>query len=303
METKEFAIDPKWFDLDDDSNEIRQAFLKSGVRTFLEEQGLVFPKGAYATFDRERNVLPVRHNGLALQSIGWAVELLQPIPEPVDIGPPYIVEGPPKPESFPLHKKLRELVLPSITFDRANVRTAVKELKRMSVELDISEEPVRRGVNIIVKSDATVADGSPEAIPTPAEKLITFAASQVTLLNALEAIAKQAEMKLREEPYRAVLVPLHEPEPLVTKSYLLPSSKFLPRSPASPEDKLPENRSFLESRRVTLPIGSSAIYSPRTQQLTVRATESRHLEVQEAVIKAWADYIQSLEREAVPSAL
>lgn len=157
-----------------------------------------------------------------------------------------------------LMNKLSRIIIPQIQFRDATVREAVEFLKQKSVELDTSEpDPLRRGVNIVLKLEPTASYGGPGAsgalaepaipgleapvdtgstAPTssidPSEARITLSLRNIPMMEALNYIANLAGLKVKVDPYAVAIVPQSEPiDVLVTKEYRVPPT-FIPNEAA-----------------------------------------------------------------------
>lgn len=179
-------------------------------------------------------------------------------------------------------RKLEEIRIPSINFRDATIREAIDFIKQRSIALDTAEpDPNRRGINIVLKLDPSMASAD-------AGTRITLALTDVPLGEALRYIATAANLKVKVEPYAVAVVPLNEPtDVLITKEYKVPpgfvSQMPAPAEPAGfgggfgggaePAVARSGAREFLENQGVTFPTGASANFLPASSKLIVRNTQ------------------------------
>jgi hypothetical protein len=90
--------------------------------------------------------------------------------------------------------KARSLRLPSIEFRGATLREAVEVLVEQGREIDTGG----KGVNVIIELNNISRNASP--IPS-----ITFSLQDVTLFQAVTAVAQQAGLSVRAESYGLVI--------------------------------------------------------------------------------------------------
>jgi general secretion pathway protein D len=144
--------------------------------------------------------------------------------------------------------------------------------------LDTEEpDPNRRGINIVLKLDPTLAGSD-------AGTRITLALTDVPLGEALRYIATAANLKVKVEPFAVAVVPINEPtDVLVTKEYRVPPG-FISQSPApaaaavgfgGAESTVARSgaREFLENQGITFPPGASANFLASSSKLIVRNTQ------------------------------
>jgi general secretion pathway protein D len=182
-------------------------------------------------------------------------------------------------------RKLEEIRIPSINFRDATVREAIDFIKQRSVALDTEEsDPNRKGINIVLKLDPTLAGAD-------AGTRITLALTDVPLGEALRYIATAANLKIKVEPYAVAIVPTNEQtDVLITKEYKVPPG-FVSQIPAPAAaaggfgggfgggagDGATVARSgareFLESQGITFPQGASANFLAASSKLIVRNTQ------------------------------
>ena len=191
--------------------------------------------------------------------------------------------------------KLNTIIIPKIDLNDTPISEAVEYLKQKSVEQD----PSKKGVNIFLKlgligqSAQVAAVGTTNTAVSSApttEPHIFLTLSNIPLYVALDYLSKQANLKLKIDPYAVSIVPLSEPtDVLVTKEYQVPPSfipaKTLDAGTGLPQAGIPEGttnasrvaakqnaQDYLVSQGVEFPTGASANYLAAGSKLVVRNT-------------------------------
>ncbi|HWB61376.1 MAG TPA: Amuc_1098 family type IV pilus outer membrane protein, partial [Chthoniobacteraceae bacterium] len=140
-----------------------------------------------------------------------------------------------------IKEKLDHIIIPQLNLRDATITDAINFLHQKSIDLDTTEtDPLRKGVNIVLKLDVTPGNSAvgappPEgAVAAPeaavggaaaasAEPRITLNLSNIPLSAALDFTTKLAGLKYKIEPYAVKIVPLSENiEQLITKEYKVP---------------------------------------------------------------------------------
>jgi len=145
------------------------------------------------------------------------------------------VDGTKRTDEQMVNKKLREIVIPEVTFrPPATIIDAVDFFKQASRDYDNPEIPVeQRGVNIVLKLGAGAAPAATEAAPadpfapaaTPASAsgvpvISSLSARFINLYDALKLVCDVTGMKFRIRGNIVMIVPLNDPESeLITRSY------------------------------------------------------------------------------------
>lgn len=187
-----------------------------------------------------------------------------------------------------MNRLLAKIVIPHIDFQALTLSDAIENLRQDARAADPNPDAAARGVNIFLKlprapSAKNDGTGSPapaaSATPSPGEKRITLRLEQVPVLDALQALASQAGLQAKVEPYAVSLVPLSEnTDALMTVEVPIfhPEALGFPAPPAP--DAAPatgvhvDARPRLEAGGVGMPVGASATYLPKTHKLIVRNT-------------------------------
>lgn len=109
--------------------------------------------------------------------------------------------------------KLRNLVIPTVALEQATVEEAVEFLRIKSNELDTATtDPARRGVNFILRLPPT------GAVP----RISSLHLTNVPLGVAVKAVADQAGLRQRVEPYAVIISPADSETELYTKVFRVP---------------------------------------------------------------------------------
>jgi general secretion pathway protein D len=179
-------------------------------------------------------------------------------------------------------EKMRTIILPQVQLLDATLEEVVQFLAMQSKNYDTQEpDPSRKGVNIVLGGDATLA-----------AKRISLNLTEVPLAYVLETAASMAGTQVRAEDYLIVIGPSSESN-LVTQKFRVPPG-FFSTSPVSATTTVdpfavtqgaveggaatglsfarisPED--MLRSNGLTFPEGAAAFFSPVTGELTVRNT-------------------------------
>lgn len=214
-------------------------------------------------------------------------------------------------------EKLNSIVVDRVDLSDSPLSEAVEYLKQKSS----SQDPAKRGVNIILKLGSSVPPtqqtatsslpGSqpppPPATAAPAtEPHVTLSLSHVPLYVALDYVAKLSGMKLKIDPYAISIVPLNEnTENLITKEYQVPPTFIPPKAAEGNSGGIPQPgfsgsvpdpnkarvtqrmdaKEYLQSQGVSFPSGSSANYLAAGSKLVVRNTRD-NIDVIDSLVDA-----------------
>ena len=187
-----------------------------------------------------------------------------------------------------INRKLKEITIPKIDFQDATIREAVDFIKQRAAALDTTEpDPSRKGINIVLK----LPEDAPEA-----SSRITLALTDIPLREAIDYVAKAANLKLKIEPYAVAIVPQSEiTDVLITKEYKVPPGFITALPASSTPGALPGAggggpavapgsqpaimarsgaKEFLETSGVTFPVGASANFIASSSKLIVKNTQA-----------------------------
>ena len=233
-----------------------------------------------------------------------------------------------------IQRKLQNIIIPNIEFRQTTLNDAVEFLRQEARRLDTGAPEEERGVNIFLKLGSSTprsaapvpAATDPAAIPglptgaetgaalptaptpsavTTGTTRISLTLSRIPLFNALDYVAKAANLKIKVEPYAISIVPLtEETGDLITLEIRVPPSFIgttntgagvsnalnegastagggggggtIDRTGAGsgPLTTRQDAKTFLESNGVTFPPGASAVYLASTSKLVVRNTQA-----------------------------
>ncbi len=177
--------------------------------------------------------------------------------------------------------KLRSLIIPEIVFDKLQIEEAVEFLRLQSLELD--PDPERKGVSFILRPPTT------GDLPR-----ITLHLSNVPLEVATIAVADQAGLRVRIDPYAVIIAPADTESELYTRGFRVPPD-FLSSGVSGGADSTdggggpftagnavggsalrPKATAIdiLKQLGIPFPENASAFFSAATSTLTVRNTPS-----------------------------
>ena len=171
--------------------------------------------------------------------------------------------------------QLRGIIVPKIEFHDTSISDAIDSLGQEVRRLD----PEHRGCSIFLKlPTAKAADGSPAPEPK-----ITLTATNLPWWEALRAVAAQAGMKVKIEPYAVAIVPISDQtDALVTATFAVAPGFFGIEGAEAPSSTAPEvaepakhfdAKTWLEAKGIVFPSGSSATYLSSSNKLVVRNTK------------------------------
>jgi tetratricopeptide (TPR) repeat protein len=171
-----------------------------------------------------------------------------------------------------IRRKLERIIIPKLEFREATIREAIEFLKTKTGELDTDSPPGAKGVNMVLKLEATAPDN-------PADARITVSLTNIPLIEALRYITGLANLKYKIEPYAVAIVPMSEAtDVLVTKEWKIPPD-LIPRSDESKASSEIANResakNWLIASGVVFNGQAAAVYIPRSNRLIVRNTQDQ----------------------------
>jgi len=109
-----------------------------------------------------------------------ALALLLPLRAPAQTG----ANANPTPPGASVESKLQTIILPSLDLHQAKIELVVQLLNMRGVELD----PAKQGASIVLKLNGK----TPDQIPP-----VTFHGKQISLLDAIKAVALLADLSYR----------------------------------------------------------------------------------------------------------
>jgi general secretion pathway protein D len=207
-------------------------------------------------------------------------------------------------------RKLKETIIPNITFDEATVDEAIEYLRTKSIQHDPFEtDEAQKGINIVRRQNATGPDGA-----APAEdQTITLRLTNVPLSEALRYVAEGGGMKYKIEPYTVVVVPLWQgTNDLYTRTFRVPpdflssavgdggggndvvDDPFATGGEGGGTSLKPRQsaKEILGSHGITFPEGASAFFNPRTSTLVARNTQN-NMELIEVLVQELLKQVQN----------
>lgn len=236
-----------------------------------------------------------RSKRLAEVAAGWET----PVPPLLgDSGPPLNADGVTAGGSVAIEAKLSEIVVPSLEFENARLVDVVDYLRQKAVELDVAEnDPVRRGVNIIIDSSSLAGEDA-------GERLLSVKLANVPLGVALRYVVEKVGLAYRTDNTAIRVIPpgAVNDGALVSRNFLVPPG-FLtaeadpggggapadPFADPAPDQGAPIRRvdaqKFLQDRGIQFGDGATATFVASTNTLLVRNTADQ-LQSVEALIEA-----------------
>jgi len=203
-----------------------------------------------------------RADAIAKTDMAWARPIRR-FNAPVEID---VQNASPQASTERIRRKLERIVIPKLEFREATIREAIDFLKKKSVELDDFSPAGEKGVNIVLKLDASNGggggagagaapaaaipgipglDAAPAAAPAaapgaapapvgnPADARITVSLTNIPLVEALKYVTGLANLKYKVEPYAVSVVPITEnTDVLITKEWKI-SPDLIPRTPGA----------------------------------------------------------------------
>ncbi len=181
-----------------------------------------------------------------------------------------------------MQRKLERIIIPKLELREMTVHAAIDYLKQQSVAHD-TESPVNeRGVNIVMKLDASDVPGVPGLEPVPPSR-ITVSLTNIPLIEALRYITGLANLKFKVETFGILIVPQSvNTDVIVTKEWRVPRNLI----PGSESDR-EATKNWLIANGVQFNGAASAIYIPSTSRLIVRNTEDQ-LDLIDTVVSSGA---------------
>ncbi len=206
-------------------------------------------------------------------------------------------------------EKLNGITIDRIQLEEATVGEAIDFLRSKSKALD-SEG---KGINFVLKSSSMAtsgegADATMAITDALADKKITLTLEALPLLNVLDLVAKQADLKYKVEEHAVVIAPAVENlDTLVTREFRVPPDFVSTKIEVGTEQGgaldadikffREEVRKKLESFGVQFPPGATAVLLPSGNKLVVRNTPA-NLDLIEEALRGQEEVVPQVEVEA-----
>lgn len=147
--------------------------------------------------------------------------------------------------------KLKTIVIPVVKFENTSLVEAVDFMRSKSKELDtVEKDPAKKGVNFIIRKPRGEANG----VPDPGTARVTMDLKNVTMLAALEGIAKQTKLRFSIDESGLTFLPADDK----------PTFQNLPpgvdieqlgdvQFPPPPEPRLPAGKAAQADNKIIIP--------------------------------------------------
>jgi len=291
--------------------------MRQNPREVLAALGASFAEGASAQLNRDATRLTVRNTESQLALVSHILVAARPPSFFPDYGPEVpkiIAQG----ENAAMMRKLQRVLLPEVKFEGTRLSDAVQTLRDLSVRYDTESPRGKRGVNIVLEESAPAPRSSPrstKADPRDDPTLdystmpmsvrdFDYAATRVSLLEVLEAVARRGQWELHID--RAA-VTLRSPTPNDTSvilEYLLPPdvASMLYFQGAQTRVRSEAARSLLIAEGAQLPPEAFVLYQPTTSRLTIRHAEEQQRTIRQSVELMWRRYYDTQSGKAKTAA-
>lgn len=189
-----------------------------------------------------------------------------------------------------LLNSMEHIVIPRVDFRAARLEDVVAFLREASVEHD----PTRRGINIVLNIPRERRRSSTWAAEGAGLPLVTFAAGEIDLLQALQTVARVAGLKLRIIDGVVELSPREPPDGEIARRPYL-TGDVMPMGPqlvVFNESQYLRLEQFFEDLGVSWPIGSSISFNYELGALMVANTPANLDRIERHL--SWLDLLPSL---------
>jgi hypothetical protein len=266
---------------------------RQDIREFLEANGMSFGEGAAAILDDRARRLTVHNTEEQLRLFPMMIKAdaeskHPPIPRP---GESKVVGGAPGSRTRTKERlKMERIIVPELAFENVPLSEAIKKLNEMGRRWDTRGPEEERGVIIFIGKQDSKAANPP---PFEADPKISYAAKQVSLWDATNAIVRLTAYKLATVGFGVKLRPPLPPNFLFTREYLVPPNFQLPKWKETADVELLRRnaRDWLTSGAVAFSASVPQVqYLPKASRVLVADTEEKQQRFLKVVEDQWDDY-------------
>lgn len=233
----------------------------------LKAQGIAFPAGSRAHYDRDSQTLVVANTEPNLDLVERVVLSVKPKDEFEEfvMNSSQLADGIGADPRVYYVDKMAKLILPTVQFNGSSIEDAIEFLRIKSRDVDHMErDPSKKGVNLIMKPGAA-----------PSTATISLDLKDVPLSEALRYVTELGGMKYKVEPFAVVVVPISDVSTeIYTRTFKVPAH-FMEMMQASEggASKWKSAKDILMAQGIPFPEGTSAVFVPAASQVIVRNTE------------------------------
>lgn len=286
--------------------------MRQDIRGFLQANGVPFEEGSAASLNVGGTRLTVRQAEVQLEDIADILEGIRPqcaFPTYDRKVPKIIAHG----ENAALMSKIQRIVLPEVKFAETRIIDALQILHDLSVRYDTESTRASRGVKIVLEEDGHPVAApprklhlseDPHAVIVPHnlyEREFDYTGAQITLLEAVEAVARHGNWEVDISRSEVTLRAATEGGAMITQEYLLPPdrtaaihARLHSRAGRAGDDPV---RDLLSSGQFLLPAKSSVHYEENGSRLIIQNAEEQQRQAREWVEWMWRCYYDDETRK------
>ncbi len=256
----------------------------------MEHLGVVFEPGCSAVLNTEKGILEVTNTASQLKLMEKIVSKLPKLTfaeEKLLVSS--IVRGPDLPtvlEENPTVEKIQEMLretrIPDLKINKTTFFDALTIVQQKGVEF----HPSRKGISLIIEGNPSPFIKKPvDYTPPSTSTTVSLHRRDVSLAEAFDDLAKQANFKYHVKPHAVIFTPAALPlEKLLTTMYLMPlklHEKLMayeehggtnPFGSPDGEEPVRTTQSAFESAGISFTDGAKVSYDKKTEELFITNT-------------------------------